>query len=42
MFQTWESYAKNIYKNTLFLHGHGDVRKKGKHMKPWWGVINGP
>ena len=27
MFQTWESYAGNIYKNSVFLHGHGDDEK---------------
>ena len=27
MFQTWESYTENIYKNTVFLNGHGDYEK---------------
>ena len=27
MFETWESYAENIYKNIVFLHGPGDYEK---------------
>ena len=27
MLQTLGSYAENIYKNTAFLHGHGDYEK---------------